>query len=132
MKYFITACAAAALMLGACDSSKPDIANPELLKGKAFYVSENGTHIILDFDETELMVSGEVVNHYSGPYVASGNKITFQPFVSTMKMGEPEAMKVEQEYFNFMSNAETYSIDDYKLTITDKDGNTMTFEVIAK
>ena len=74
-----------------------------------------------------MRVYGRVVNLYNGGYSAEDDNIKFDGFASTMMMGEPEAMAVEQEYFQFMPTVETYEYSDGKLTLIGNDGKEIVF-----
>ena len=69
-----------------------------------------------------MRVYGRVVNLYNGGYSVDGDSIKFDGFSSTMMMGEPEAMEIEQEYFQFMPTVEKYELSDGKLTLIATDG----------
>ena len=112
------------LALVACGN---DAQNPELLKGANFVSAQPGVDITLSFDPNEMRVYGRVVNLYNGGYSAEDDNIKFDGFASTMMMGEPEAMAVEQEYFQFMPTVETYEYTDGKLTLIGNDGKEIVF-----
>ena len=112
------------LALAACGN---DAQNPELLKGANFISAQPGVDITLSFDPNEMRVYGRVVNMYNGGYDATDDSIKFDGFASTMMMGEPEAMTVEQEYFQFMPTVETYEYADGKLTLVGADGKEIIF-----
>ena len=124
MKFRLLTAAACALALGACGNDTP---NPELLKGANFVSAQPGVDITLSFDPTEMRVYGRVVNLYNGGYTVDGDQIHFDGFASTMMMGEPETMEIEQEYFQFMPTVESYELSDGKLTLIGTDGKEIIF-----
>ncbi len=125
MKFKLFAIGACALALTACGAD--DSQNPELLKGANFISAQPGVDITLSFDPVEMRVYGGVVNRYNGGYSADGNNIKFDGFASTMMMGEPEAMEIEQEYFEFMPTVERYDLTDGTLTLVATDGKEIVF-----
>jgi heat shock protein HslJ len=112
------------LALVACGDTSQ---NPDVLKGANFVSAQPGVDITLSFDPNEMRVYGRVVNLYNGGYSAEDDNIKFEGFASTMMMGEPEAMAVEQEYFQFMPTVETYEYADGKLTLIGNDGKEIVF-----
>jgi heat shock protein HslJ len=112
-----------ALALGACGQSQ----NPEMLRGKNFTATQNGTPIELSFDATDDRVFGHVVNRYNGAYTASGDKIKFDQFISTRMMGLPAAQQVEDGYYKFMATVQNYDLNGDKLTLESADGTKMEF-----
>ena len=124
MKFKLIAAGVCALALTACNDNAP---NPELLKGANFISAQPGVDIILSFDPTEMRVYGKIVNLYNGGYTVDGDEIKFEPFASTMMMGEKEAMEIEQEYFEFIPTVETYEFSDGKLTLIGVDGKEIVF-----
>ncbi len=125
MKFKLFAIGACALTLTACGGD--DTQNPEMLKGANFVSAQPGVDITLSFDPTEMRVYGGVVNRYNGGYSADGDNIKFDGFASTMMMGEPEAMEIEQEYFEFMPTVERYELTDGTLTLIATDGKEIVF-----
>ena len=115
---------ACTLALVACGDASQ---NPDVLKGANFVSAQPGVDITLSFDPNEMRVYGRVVNLYNGGYSAEDDNIKFDGFASTMMMGEPEAMAVEQEYFQFMPTVETYEYSDGKLTLIGNDGKEIVF-----
>ncbi len=115
---------ACTLALVACGDASQ---NPDVLKGANFVSAQPGVDITLSFDPNEMRVYGRVVNLYNGGYSAEDDNIKFDGFASTMMMGEPEAMAVEQEYFQFMPTVETYEYTDGKLTLIGNDGKEIVF-----
>ena len=115
---------ACTLALVACGDASQ---NPDVLKGANFVSAQPGVDITLSFDPNEMRVYGRVVNLYNGGYSAEDDNIKFDGFASTMMMGEPEAMAVEQEYFQFMPTVETYEYADGKLTLIGNDGKEIVF-----
>ena len=115
---------ACTLALVACSDGSQ---NPEMLKGANFVSAQPGVDITLSFDPAEMRVYGRVVNLYNGGYSADDDTIKFDGFASTMMMGDPEAMSVEQEYFQFMPTVETYEYSDGKLTLVGADGKEIVF-----
>ena len=113
-----------ALALAACGHDAP---NPELLKGANFVSAQPGVDITLSFDPAEMRVYGKIVNLYNGGYSVDGGEIKFEPFASTMMMGEPEAMEIEQEYFEFMPTVAEYELNDGKLTLIGIGGKEIVF-----
>ena len=112
------------LALVACGDASQ---NPDVLKGANFVSAQPGVDITLSFDPNEMRVYGRVVNLYNGGYSAEDDNIKFDGFASTMMMGEPEAMAIEQEYFQFMPTVETYEYSDGKLTLIGNDGKEIVF-----
>lgn len=112
------------LALTACGDNAQ---NPELLKGANFIAEGPDATIILTFAPDEMRVNGKVVNLYNGAYTVEGDTIKFDGFASTMMMGEPNAMAVEQEYFQFMPMVEKYELADGKLTLIANDGKEIVF-----
>ena len=115
---------ACTLALVACGDASQ---NPDVLKGANFVSAQPGVDITLSFDPNEMRVYGRVVNLYNGGYSAEDDNIKFDGFASTMMMGEPEAMAVEQEYFQFMPTVETYEYSDGKLTLIGEGGKEIVF-----
>ena len=115
---------ACTLALVACGDASQ---SPDVLKGANFVSAQPGVDITLSFDPNEMRVYGRVVNLYNGGYSAEDDNIKFDGFASTMMMGEPEAMAVEQEYFQFMPTVETYEYSDGKLTLIGNDGKEIVF-----
>lgn len=126
MKLRTMALAVSVLALTACGKGPEQ--NPEMLKGGQFITEMNGVNITLNFDPTDMRVYGKIVNNYNGAYQASGDKIEFGPFASTMMMGPEAAMKVEQNYFVFMDSAQTYELKDNTLSIKNANGQKITFK----
>ena len=120
---------AGVLALAACSDSTP---NPEMLKGESFVSAAEGTDITLTFDPTEMRVNGQVVNLYNGTYQAEGDKITFGPMASTMMMGPMNAMQTEQDYFQFLTTVETYSLEDGRLTLKNAEGKEIVFQQVEE
>ena len=115
---------ACTLALVACGDASQ---NPDVLKGANFVSAQPGVDITLSFDPNEMRVYGRVVNLYNGGYSAEDDNIKFDGFASTMMMGEPEAMAVEQEYFQFMPTVETYEYSEGKLTLIGDNGKEIVF-----
>ena len=128
MKFKLLACGVCALALSACGDNSQ---NPEILKGANFVSAQPGVDITLSFDPNEMRVYGGVVNRYNGTYTVDGDNIKFEGFASTMMMGEPEAMEIEQEYFQFMPTVERYELTDGKLTLVAGDGKEIIFTQIT-
>lgn len=124
MKLKMIAAGICALTLAACGDNAQ---NPEMLKGAKFVSAQPGVDITLAFDPVEMRVNGKVVNLYNGPYMADGDKINFGEIVTTMMMGEPEAMETEQEYMQFIPTVEKYELSDGKLTLIATDGKEIIF-----
>lgn len=124
MKFKMIAAGICALTLAACGDNAQ---NPEMLKGAKFVSAQPGVDITLAFDPVEMRVNGKVVNLYNGPYMADGDKINFGEIVTTMMMGEPEAMETEQEYMQFIPTVEKYELSDGKLTLIATDGKEIIF-----
>ena len=120
---------ACTLALVACGDASQ---NPDILKGANFISAQPGVDITLSFDPNEMRVYGRVVNLYNGGYSAEDDNIKFDGFASTMMMGEPEAMAVEQEYFQFMPTVETYEYSDGKLTLIGDNGKEIVFVQVAE
>ena len=121
LKFF--AVAAGILTLAACDNG----ADSAALKGRNFYVVENGTPVTITFDETENRVGGRIVNIYNGTYEIDGNHIKFGPMATTMMMGPAEAMQTEREYLQFLDTVETYKLKKDQLTLKGADGREVVF-----
>ncbi len=119
--------AAGVLALAACGDNTP---NPEMLKGESFISAAEGTDITLTFDATEMRVNGQVVNLYNGTYEAEGDKIKFGPMASTMMMGPMNAMQTEQDYFQFLTTVESYSLEDGRLTLKNAEGKEIVFQQV--
>lgn len=120
---------AAVLALAACGDNAQ---NPDLLKGAKFVSEQPDVTITLEFAPEEMRVNGKVVNLYNGAYTVDGDKIQFEGFASTMMMGEPAAMEIEQEYFQFMPTVQTYEFTDGKLVLTGTDGKEIVFTQIEE
>ena len=129
MKFKMIAAGICALTLAACGDNAQ---NPEMLKGAKFVSAQPGVDITLAFDPVEMRVNGKVVNLYNGPYMADGDKINFGEIVTTMMMGEPEAMETEQEYMQFIPTVEKYELTDGTLTLIGNDGKELIFEQVEK
>ena len=127
MKFKLLAIGACAMALGACDMSTQ---NPDVLKGKHFVANQPDATIVLSFAPDEMRVNGKVVNLYNGAYTADGNNIKFDGFVSTMMMGEPNAMATETEYFQFMPTVTTYEMRDGTLVLAADDGTEIVFTAV--
>ena len=117
-------------MLCACDSKESATQNPEVLKGAEFIAITGGVDIVLNFDANDMRVYGKVVNSYNGGYEASGDKIKFAPFASTMMFGPEDAMADEAEYFKFMTTVEKYELADSKLTLYGAEDKTVVFQKV--
>ena len=124
MKFKLLMAGVCALTLAACNENSN---NPEMLKGANFVSAQPGVDITLSFDPNDMRVYGRVVNLYNGGYSADDDNIKFDGFASTMMMGDPEAMAIEQEYFQFMPTVETYDYSDGKLTLIGNDGKEIIF-----
>ena len=124
MKFKLIATGLCALTLAACNENSSD---PNMLKGANFVSAQPGVDITLSFDPAEMRVYGRVVNLYNGGYSADDDNIKFDGFASTMMMGDPEAMAIEQEYFQFMPTVETYEYSDGKLTLVGDNGKEIVF-----
>lgn len=129
MKFNLLIAGACALALTACGDNTP---NPEMLKGANFVSAQPGGDITLSFDPSDMRVYGRVVNLYNGGYSVDGDSIKFDGFSSTMMMGEPEAMEIEQEYFQFMPTVEKYELSDGKLTLIATDGKEIVFTQVEE
>lgn len=129
MKFKLIATGLCALALCGCGD---DVQNPSVLKGANFISAQPGVDITLSFDPVEMRVYGGVVNRYNGAYSADGDNIKFDGFASTMMMGDPDAMEIEQEYFEFMPTVEHYELADGKLTLIGTDGKEIIFTQVAE
>lgn len=124
MKFKLIASGLCAMALVACGDNAQ---NAESLKGANFVSTQPGAEIELAFDANEMRVYGRVVNLYNGGYTVDGDNIKFEPFASTMMMGEPAAMDAEAQYFTFMPTVEKYNLADGKLTLIAGDGSEIVF-----
>ena len=129
MKFKLIATGLCALALCGCGDNSQD---PSVLKGTNFISAQPGVDITLSFDPAEMRVYGGVVNRYNGEYSADGDNIKFAGFASTMMMGDPEAMEIEQEYFEFMPTVERYELSDGKLTLIGTDGKEIIFTQVSE
>lgn len=120
---------AGVLALAACSDNTP---NPEMLKGESFISAAEGTDITLSFDANEMKVNGQVVNLYHGTYEANGDKIKFGPMASTMMMGPQNAMQTEQDYFQFLTTVESYSLEEGRLTLKNAEGKEIVFQQVEE
>ena len=127
MKFKLFAIGACAMTLAACDMNTQ---NPDMLKGKHFIANQPDATFVLYFAPDEMRVNGKVVNLYNGAYTADGDNIKFDGFVSTMMMGEPNAMATETEYFQFMPTVTTYELRDGTLVLTSDNGSEIVFTAV--
>ena len=126
MKLKFFAVAAGILTLAACDHG----ADSAALKGKTYYVIENGTPVTISFDADENRVSGRIVNIYNATYDVDGDHIKFGPTMTTMMMGPTAAMQTEREYLQFLDTVETYNLTKEQLVLKGADGREMVFQEI--
>ena len=118
---------AGALALAACDGNSSD---PAALRGKSYYVIENGTPVTIAFDANEMRVNGRVVNLYNGTYEVTGNKIKFGPLATTMMMGPENAMAAEREYLQFLDTVQSYDLNGERLVLKGADDREIVFQQV--
>lgn len=101
------------------------------LNGKK-YIKKTETEIIitLEFAQNENKINGKVVNNYFGNFEINGNNIKFDSIGSTMMLGMPKDMEIEQQFFSFMNDVTNYYIDNNQLILLDKNGKKFIFEKV--
>lgn len=104
------------------------------LEGKAWSLTafNNGQNLVSVLPDTQINVEFKDANisgtsgcnRYSGSFQQNGQKLTFDPLVSTeMYCGEPAGvMEQETAYLNALSKVARYTIDGNRLTLFDADG----------
>ena len=101
------------------------------LNGKKYIKkTETETIITLEFAQNENKINGKVVNNYFGNFEINGNNIKFDPIGSTMMLGMPKDMEIEQQFFSFMNDVTNYYIDNNQLILLDKNGKKFIFEKV--
>ena len=114
-----------ATMLFACSK------NEKLNGNKYINKSDDNVQISLSFAENEDRLFGKVVNNYFTTYKTDGNKINYNGIASTMMMGPENAMKVEQQYFEFMNGKPLeYEVKDNQLILKNTNGKTLIFDKV--
>ena len=75
--------------------------------------------VTLNFNKDDKRVWGTGgVNTYGGNYQVDGNRLTVSELVSTEIAGWPPLQNQENTFFNILISAQSFDIDDNKLTIT--------------
>ena len=115
-------------LLAACGRPESGAAD---LTGAQFVKMQNDVVITLNFDQSENMVSGRIVNNFRGPYEIDGNNISFGAFASTMMMGPENAMNIEQAFFQFMPTVHKFKLTDASLYLFGEDGAFKIFDRVA-
>ncbi len=101
------------------------------LNGKKYIKkTETETIITLEFAQNENKINGKVVNNYFGNFEINGNNIKFDSIGSTMMLGMPKDMEIEQQFFSFMNDVTNYYIDNNQLILLDKNGKKFIFEKV--
>ena len=120
---------AVCVMLGACGGAVSDGYDGHL-GGKEFSTRQSGVKITLNFAADQPRAYGKIVNNYNSQYQVNGDSIVFQSVMSTKMMGLGDSMRVEDEYFKFLTdgNAKTYNISGRTLTLKNAEGKEMKFE----
>ena len=77
------------------------------------------TEVIATFKSAEGQVAGSAgCNSYGGSYELAGNKLSLpEPLISTMMSCGDQIDQQEQQYLAALQSAESYTIEDGKLTI---------------
>ena len=77
----------------------------------------------LKFDADKMTVSGSGgVNGFGGDYEVDSNKITFSGVIHTLIATEGPIMGQETAFFKILNSAETFKIEEKRLTITGTEG----------
>jgi heat shock protein HslJ len=100
------------------------------LRGGEYETTVEGTVISLNFAADEDRISGKVVNRYNGPYEANGNQIRFGIIAATRMLAVGDAQRVEDEYFRFLVDVNSYKISGNELLLKASDGKKMNFKKI--
>lgn len=102
----------------------------ENFKGNEYLLTDNTTDtpVTIGFDKNENRFFGKAVNNYFGSYQLEGSKISFSQVGSTMMMGSPEGMALEQSYFKELSDVDSYQEKGNTLTLILKNGKRLSFE----
>ena len=130
------------LLLAACggsggetDGEPRDESQPVLsLQGSSWLLKHvNKTAIPSGVTITAVFADGKVsgrsgCNSYFSTYETSEGTITFGPVGGTKMMCPDEVMKWEREFMAFLEAAVIFHLDDDRLMIFRKDGETLTFE----
>jgi heat shock protein HslJ len=106
----------------------------------ASYVADGATNdlpadadIDATFQATDSVVSGSSgCNRYSGPYSASGSKLTFGALATTQMACEDSTNALERIYLANLGAAQTYTANAEGLTIFDASGVAILTYVVAK
>ena len=115
-------------MLGACAGVAE---HDDSLGGKNFTTTKDGVKITLNFAADQPRAYGKVINNYNSMYEVNGDTIVFKGVMSTKMMGLGDSMRVEDEYFKFLTdgNAKTYNLSGRTLILKDTDGKEMKFDI---
>jgi heat shock protein HslJ len=85
-----------------------------------------GSPVTLRFDHRR--VSGQVCNHYSGPYeLLPGQRIRFGPIFATRMSCGAAGDAQERRFFGVVSGTATYQMEGNQLILTGADGRTIRF-----
>ncbi len=87
------------------------------------------TEVTTEFNSTEGKVGGTAgCNSYFASYEISKNELTIKSPIGSTMMACPEpVMKQEQQYFSLLETAETFQIQNGKLTISSSGNQTLVF-----
>jgi len=87
------------------------------------------TEITAEFTSAEGKVGGSAgCNSYFAGYDINENELTVRPPIGSTMMACPEpVMEQEQQYISLLSNAETFQIEDGKLTISSSGNQVLVF-----
>ncbi|WP_297404898.1 META domain-containing protein [uncultured Cetobacterium sp.] len=114
------------MLFGGCSTLTTSKKN---LTGKEYVlVQENGIpNILIGFDGNNFYgFSG--VNNYFGKYEKKGSDLTLERMGSTLMAGPEALMKMEQNYFNELSQVTSYKQTTDSLVLTLKSGKQLIFK----
>ncbi len=120
----------ALLFLSACHKTE----TPESFVDRNYIMRDapSGARITIGFEGNSKRFFGESgVNRYFGIYTIYGKNLTFSPAGSTMMMGEPDLMKVEQEYLQALGKVDSFKLDGHKLYLYTSDNRELVFSEMS-
>src|SRR5512136_600251 len=88
------------------------------------------TQITAEISENRISGKG-TVNRYFTDYTLQGNQIKVQSIASTRMAGPPEFMQQEAEYFEALTNAESWQVEGDELKIFYTNGGVLTYTPVA-
>lgn len=115
-----------------CKESKKAVENSpnEIPSGKYELRSIQGkgltSKLYISFTASEKRIQGKTdCNGYMGEYTLDNNKINFKPITATEMYCEEHVMLVERSFFEALSNATVFTIDNNMLTLLSEENGTV-------